>query len=240
MDADIGSVLSFLPLPRNENFVGRDNELLFLEKSLLSPKNHQRMAIHGLGGCGKSALTLEFAYRVMEKSPGHLVFWVSALSQERLELAFKEIAVRLRIPMEEDIDVKSLVCKTLSGSKIGHWLMVVDNADDSEVLLRNISTASASTRWADHLPHGDRGAVLFTSRSRKVAGDLSPGRTLELKDMGNADAEKLLAQHLTDKSALCDKPAIGTLFDLLTYLPLAIVQATAFINQNVSQSPTSG
>ena len=79
--------------------------------------------------------------------------------------------------------MKSLVCKILSAENPGHWLMVVDDANDSEVLLQDDTTAAVSTKWVDYLPSGDRGAIIFTTRSRKLANDLSSDKILELKDL---------------------------------------------------------
>lgn len=203
---------------------------------MLTATTHQRLAVYGLGGCGKSALALEFAYRTTKGSPGRFIFWVPAISQESVELAYKEIGTHLRIPgiTEENIDVISLVNKALSAGTRGDWLMIVDNADDPEVFLRTTNAELISTRWADQLPYGDRGAILFTTRSRKIASDLTAANTLELKDMNADDCEQLLARQLTKQLTVRDESAVGELLELLTHLPLAIVQAAAFINKNVS------
>jgi KaiC/GvpD/RAD55 family RecA-like ATPase len=56
------------------------------------------MTIYGLGGCGKSALAIEFAYRALAQRAGRLVVWVPATSRESFELAYREIGIRLRVP----------------------------------------------------------------------------------------------------------------------------------------------
>lgn len=176
---------------------------------------------------------------MVETSPGISVLWVPAISKESVDLAYREIGNLLRIPgiAEENVDARSHVNTTLNAATRGNWLMIVDNADDPEVFLRSTKAESLPTRWADHLPSSDRGTILFTTRSRKVASDLAAANTLELKDMGEDDAEKLLAQRLTKQLTILDKSAIGELLELLTHLPLAIVQAAAFMNKNVSQVP---
>jgi hypothetical protein len=175
---------------------------------------------------------------MIEGSPECSVFWVPAISKESVELAYREIGNLLCIPgiAEENVDARSLVNTTLNAATRGNWLMIVDNADDPDVLLRSTKAESRPTRWADHLPSGDRGTILFTSRSRKVASDLAAANTLELKDMNEDDAEQLLAQRLTKQLTVCDKSTIGELLELLAHLPLAIVQAAAFMNKNVSQA----
>jgi hypothetical protein len=127
------------------------------------------MTIYGLGGCGKSALALEFAYRALAKHARRLVFWVPAISQESFELAYREIGIRLRIPgiTDDNANIRKLVKDTLSSSSLGDWLMVVDNADDPRVLLGTTNSDPVSVRLSDYLPQSNRGAILFTTRSRK-------------------------------------------------------------------------
>jgi KaiC/GvpD/RAD55 family RecA-like ATPase len=79
------------------------------------------MTIYGLGGCGKSALALEFAYRALAGHARRLVFWVPAISPESFKLAYREIGVRLRIPgiSDDNADAKRLVKETLSLGNVG-------------------------------------------------------------------------------------------------------------------------
>jgi tetratricopeptide (TPR) repeat protein len=192
------------------------------------------MTIYGLGGCGKSALALEFAYRALARHARSVVFWVPAISLESFELAYWEIGVRLRIPgiTDDNVDVRKLVKDALSSGSLDDWLMIVDNADDSGLLFGTADNSLMSTRLNDYLPHSSRGTILFTTRSRKVAGDLTPSSVLELNDMSKAEARQLLARRLTKQGLLDDEMAVDELLERLTYLPLAIVQAAAFINNN--------
>jgi tetratricopeptide (TPR) repeat protein len=164
-----------------------------------------------------------------------MVFWVPAISQENFELAYHEIGVRLGVPgiTEDNADIRKLVKEALSSGSLGDWLMIVDNADDSGVLLGTTDNNPMSARLSDCLPHSNRGTILFTTRSRKVAGELTPSSVLELNDMSKAEARQLLARRLTKQGLLDDEEiAVDELLEKLTYLPLAIVQAAAFISNN--------
>ena len=191
------------------------------------------MTIYGLGGCGKSALAIEFAYRVAERR-ARLVFWVPAISQESFETAFREIGERLRIPgiADGNADVKKLVQATLGSEDIADWLMIVDNADDHDVLLGALDSNSKPARLRDYLPRSSRGAILFTTRSRKIAETLTPSNALEVTVMDQADVKQLLTRRMSKKTLLNDEVALDELLILLTNLPLAIVQAAAFMNNN--------
>jgi tetratricopeptide (TPR) repeat protein len=191
------------------------------------------MTIFGLGGCGKSALALEFAYRTLARQ-AMLVFWVPAISQESFDLAYREIGIRLRIPgiTDDNADFRSLVKETLSSESAGDWLIIVDNADDPGVLLDATTSDPTSARLSDCLPHSKRGTILFTTRSRKAAAELTQSNVLGLSEMNTAEARQLLARRITKQSLLNDERAVDELLELLTHLPLAMVQASAFINNN--------
>ncbi|KAJ6200269.1 LOW QUALITY PROTEIN: kinesin light chain 1 [Bipolaris maydis] len=218
---DSSAVLS-LPFPQNERFAGRESQLQSMKQT-----THQRLTIYGLGGCGKSALALEFAYCARADQSRCLVFWVPAISQESFELAYRDIGNQLRIPGIDDAnaDIKQLVRDTLSSGNLGSWLMTIDNADDSEVLLGTIK----STRLIDYVPCR---SVLFTTRSRKAATDLTPNNVLELNDTDRFKARQLFVHRINNQALLIDGTAVNALLEVLTGLPLAIIQAANFINQN--------
>lgn len=163
-----------------------------------------------------------------------MVFWVPAISEESFELAYREIGVRLHVLgiNDDNVDVKKLVLEALDSERSDHWLMIVDNADDGEVLLGNANGNSKTTRLSDYLPRSDRGAILFTTRNRKMARALTQNSVLRLNDMAKAEARQLLALRLTKQTLREDETAFDELLEALTYLPLAIVQAAAFMNNN--------
>jgi tetratricopeptide (TPR) repeat protein len=176
---------------------------------------------------------LEFAYRALARDAPRLVFWVPAISRESFELAYREIGMRLHVPGmgDDNADIKQLVKEALSSNK-RDWLMIVDNADDPEVLMSSAGNDPSETRLLDYLPYNDRGKIVFTTRSRKAAGDLTQGSMLELQDMGGVEAQQLLERRITKRALLAEERAVDELLETLTFLPLAIVQAAAFINNN--------
>jgi hypothetical protein len=65
----------------------------------------------------------------------------------------------------------------------------VDNADDPKVLMSGTSKDTKMDKLVEYLPNSSRGKILFTTRSRKAAGDLTQSSKLELKDMGKVEAK---------------------------------------------------
>jgi hypothetical protein len=213
-----------LPFPRNERFIGREEQLEELKQCLLPSNTHRCATIYGVRGCGKSALALEFAYRTLAShAVRKLVFWVPAISRESFELTYREIGIRLRIPgiTDDNTNVQKLVKDALGSETSGHWLMIVDNVNDRR-----------SAQLSDYLPHNNRGTILFITRSMKIARGLKPSSIIDLYDMSKAEARQLLARHITNQAFLDHEWAIDLLLERLTYLPLAIVQAAAFMDIN--------
>jgi tetratricopeptide (TPR) repeat protein len=228
------SAASLLPFERNEFFIGREDQLRKLEQDLFDPNHHKRMTLYGLGGCGKSALALEFVYRALARDASLYVFWVPALSQESFELAYREIGRHLRIPgiSEKNADIVTLVKEKLSSGSSGEWLMIVDNADDLSIMFGTTNGGPASVPLSDCVPYGNQGTVLFTTRSKDIAKILTPNSFLGLSDLSQPEARQLLARRVTQPSLLNNETAVDELLETLTYFPLAIVQAAAFLNNN--------
>ncbi|ETS74076.1 hypothetical protein PFICI_13942 [Pestalotiopsis fici W106-1] len=87
--------------PRNNDFVGRDAQLAQLKESLLRSQTDKSMvAIHGLGGIGKTQLALEFARSADESCS---VFWVPARTETSFSQAYKSIATLLGLAGNQDV-----------------------------------------------------------------------------------------------------------------------------------------
>ena len=218
----------YLPFSRNRRFIGRKNELDELQQKLVIRQECQKIAVVGLGGIGKTQIVLEFAQWVKREKPEYLIFWVSAVSLESFEQSCTEIARILRIPRPADdkTDVKELVRWYLSDSAAGKWLLVVDNADDMQVLY----TDGSSNGVVDFLPESDDGLTLFTSRRKEVGHSLVNGDIIEVGEMSEEEAVKFLSASLQEDSL--DDSATRQLVAELEYLPLAIAQAAAYIKIN--------
>ncbi|KAL4943463.1 hypothetical protein BDV06DRAFT_221210 [Aspergillus oleicola] len=228
------TVFRNIPFPKNEGFVGRGGQLSQLEELLFSPGRQRKVAITGLGGVGKTQVALEFAYRTQQSRPGCSIYWISATNLETLERTYFHIAQQLRLPglEEEGADVKKLLKDYLCGSSAGQWLLIFDNADDIDMWFGKSKGNTEPCRLSDCIPWSRTGSVLFTTRFKKVASKLAMQDVIRVPEMDEVKALELLSERLVDKSLLQDRDQAALLLKQLVYLPLAIVQAASYINEN--------
>ncbi|KAF1967823.1 hypothetical protein BU23DRAFT_658013, partial [Bimuria novae-zelandiae CBS 107.79] len=175
---------------------------------LLVDRDCQKMFIVGLGGTGKTQIALQFCHGLwlLPYEMAFSIFWVPALSMESFEQACASIVAALKIGQVgagED-DAKELLREHLSSDHTARWLLVLDNADDPDLVF----STEQSSGILDYLPESEKGITLFTTRTQEVAVSLTRGDVLELSKV----AEELL--------------------DKLACLPLAIAQAASYLNMN--------
>ncbi|KAH8658626.1 hypothetical protein BGZ60DRAFT_507289 [Tricladium varicosporioides] len=228
-----------VPFGQNNQFVGREKQLQEVIAKLAPEeyeKDCQRVAITGLGGIGKTQVALEAAFRIRERHPDCSVFWVSAVNVPSFEAAFLEIGLKFQIPgiNEDEANVKSLVQAYLSQETAGRWLLIVDNADDFSMLYQSTKESEknvGSPALANYLPFSCNGSILFTTRNHKAAVNQAGTNVVTIEDMTESESLELLKTSLVKKGKVIVEGDAKKLVRLLTYLPLAIKQAAAFINQ---------
>ncbi|KAJ6028611.1 Tetratricopeptide-like helical [Penicillium herquei] len=220
-----------IPFARNSRFVGRQQEIDRLEHLISHTSGGTKIAIHGLGGIGKTQIALELAYRIREKGSGCSVFWVPCVSYGSMEQAYMSIASALGISNTEPTKVKEKVKAHLSQESVAKWLLIFDNADDTEMWIEGSSTTPP---LKNILPRTGNGHILFTSRNRKLAVKLAAPNVLSVPDVDQTTALNILKKSVIRKDLLreINMNTADALLEQLGFLPLAISQAAAYINEN--------
>ncbi|RYP80699.1 hypothetical protein DL770_006113 [Monosporascus sp. CRB-9-2] len=218
-----------VPFGRNEGFVGRDHILQQLLTRIPPSANKddcQRMAIEGLGGVGKTQIALEAAYRVRDMDLDCSVFWVPAINAASFENSYREIGQKLQVQGidMDNADVKTLVKLALSQENAGKWLLIIDNADDLELLFGGPQSLS------DYLPISRNGSILLTTRDHRIAFKFTTRQADIITTMEMSEVEALaMLQNDLSESQVQSKQDTKRLLEALAYLPLAIKQASAYI-----------
>ncbi|ORX98184.1 hypothetical protein BCR34DRAFT_593257 [Clohesyomyces aquaticus] len=228
------SALWIMPFQRNPHFVGRSEEIAKIETILSRDDRCARAAIFGLGGVGKTQIALEFVNRWKDKHPDCSVFWIPVTTLQRMLEAYLDIGKLLRISGIEQnkANAESLVCQHLSDEASGKWLLVFDNADSTDIWMESTDGGTNSSCRIDGLPRSNKGSILFTTRTRKLATKLVGKNVVSVDEMDDTTARRMLKEALINRSLLDDRQATEGLLKKLTYPPLAISQAAAYVNAN--------
>lgn len=151
-----------------------------------------------------------------------------AVTRATLESACREIGHALGVPgiQDDTADVTKLVKTALSHANAGRWLLIIDNADDTELVFGD----AGGPPLLQCLPSSYQGSILFTTRNHEVASrlDVQPTGTFSVGQMSMAEAKQMLCNGLK-QSQITDISSTERLLDFLTFLPLAIKQASAYI-----------
>ncbi|GJP87273.1 kinesin light chain [Aspergillus niger] len=218
-----------IPFRRNPRFAGREDEITRIEGLFLQRNGPSKVAICGLGGVGKTQIALEMAYRMRNRDPNCSICWITCTSYESVEQAYMNIASKLRMTDIKPAEVKEKVKAYLSLESAGKWLVIFDNADDMGMWSTNDTTDTVLT---DFLPESEQGHILFTTRSRKVAVKLASSHVITVTEPNTETSVEILENSLVEKTLLNDRITALNLLKQLAFLPLAITQAAAYINEN--------
>ncbi len=225
-EAPTRPIIWSVPHLRNLYFTGREHVLAYLHETLDSKKTvalTQARAISGLGGIGKTQIAVEYAYRY-----GHeyqAVLWAKADAHKSLVSDFVTLADLLNLPEKDAADQRravDAVMRWLQGH--GQWLLILDNADDLEMVY-------------DFLPTRGAGHTLLTSRSQATGPNI---KGIELEKMEREEGTLFLlrrAKILVEDAPLeCasdkDRREAGVIWELLDGLPLALDQVAAYIEEH--------
>ena len=220
-----------VPFDRNHRFIGRESHLSELQEMLFMKDQTTKVAVMGLGGMGKTQVVLELIYRIREKHKRCSVIWIPAMNMESLQQAYRNVAQRLGIRGWDDnkSDVKTLVNHYLSKENAGQWVLVFDNADSIDMWIKSPENRHP---LIECLPRSNQGCIIFTTRDRKVAVKLAHQNIVKVTEMSENIATSLLQKYLVNQDLVSNEQDTKLLLTQLTCLPLAIVQAAAYINEN--------
>lgn len=203
----------------NPNFTGRVDYLEQLRARLTAGQPTavtQPLAVHGLGGIGKTQLALKCAQTY--KDTYAVGLWVSARDAAALPTEYAKLARELGLPAQDLQETDLIVAAVRDTLSRNHsWLLIFDNAEEPEQLNR-------------FLPHPIRGHVIITARTPNWRGlGIEP---LSLDVMTEADAVAFLHQRSGQTGDGAEAVAAE-----LGRLPLALQHAGAYIAETSMAYP---
>jgi len=190
-------------------FIGRRIQLQNLSEQL---SRHFKVLIYGLSGMGKTPIALRYACKSIddEHNDYKYIFWVNANSN-KIESSFSKIARSLNLQSQFRDSIKDVL------EKINEkWLLIFDDADDSE----NID---------EYIPNCSRNHhILITSRNKKIVDSISDEQSIYLREMNKEEAEDFLVSRTGLERNIFTKRIAKS----LGFFPLALEQSCAYIINN--------
>jgi hypothetical protein len=172
------------------------------------------------------------------------VYWVHASNAARFEQSYRDIADRVKIFGRRDpqANIFKLVHDWLCDSR-QRWLLVLDNVDDARFLLSDQADGHDQSQTTnaqiirkplrEYLPHCELGSIVITTRIKEAALKLVELRDIiAVEPMDELEAVELCEKKLGAQGDIQYNRTDATeLAAALEYMPLAIVQAVAYILQ---------
>ncbi|KAK3166744.1 hypothetical protein OEA41_009869 [Lepraria neglecta] len=217
-------------------FTGRRDELQQIDRVFNTSSGNlpPRCIIHGMPGIGKTQLALQFATLAFQRGQYPYVFWVSAVSVEKLTRDFSKLVDLVRLPGRHTLDQASKLTMARAwledSTAARSWLVVLDNvSEETAVILRDI------------LPRGDCGGrLLITTRTARIADVFNASGALSqlaLQPPGIGDAVAMLSAGVNLEREGKEEVSYTDakrLVQLVGKLPLAIDQAASYMRETGS------
>jgi tetratricopeptide (TPR) repeat protein len=212
-----------VPYQQNPYFTGRQAFLQDLKRKFHTQNpmqiNH-RIALHGMGGVGKTQCALAYIYA--NQNDYERIYWISGVNQASLLSGYQNIARKEGLQLidsgsENPVEAARMTLSWLKDQR--SWLLVIDNLDDIGIANQLLPENSPTTH------------TLITTRDRNAAG--IPAEPFEVGVLDSTDAIQLLL-NLSKISVSTDTPQHDQAAEIvqeLGYLPLAIEQAAAYIRE---------
>ncbi|KAJ7435004.1 hypothetical protein FB451DRAFT_1465790 [Mycena latifolia] len=166
--------------------------------------------LHGLGGAGKTRIALKFIQELSSRFSE--MFLIDTSTPETIDTGLKNIAATKTAGSRVQDALEWL------SSQSDEWLLLFDNADDPKINLHK------------SFPQCTHGNILITSQNPGLR--VYAGSHAIVSDMEATDAVELLLKSAAVATTPANKDIAIEIVKELCYLPLAIIQAGAFISQS--------
>lgn len=213
------------PPPRNEDFVGRNEDLTKLHSTLSA--SGSICVLSGVGGIGKTGAAIEYTYRY-EGAYSH-IFWINAESAISCADSYSLIATHLLVA-EDDVGYEQSRLITLGREFLEQtdlrWLIVFDNVNIWSDILEYLPTDPLKTH----------GSILITARKSNLSFLASlKCQSMELGALSLEEGRQLLLlsmQPNLDRRQLRSHPEYklaGEIATLAERLPLALAHIAGYL-----------
>ncbi|WQF85275.1 Putative tetratricopeptide-like helical domain superfamily [Colletotrichum destructivum] len=217
-------MLSTMPMA-TESFYGRNAELREMQTALDPSKpGRKSLLIYGMGGSGKTQLTLRHIQQ--EGTRYSAVIWINGSTQEHAQRSFAEAAGFISSSWPRDLPIPYagsddllMVSARLRLTLLTNWLLVIDSADNPE-----------QGQLSSFIPTCPHGSVLITSTRLLKLHGFKPDRPMSMNGLDPQSSQDLLVEMSgRDEDDNDDRMLAREIGKELSGMPLAVEQAGALI-----------
>jgi tetratricopeptide (TPR) repeat protein len=182
----------------------------------------------------KTQIALEYAYR-RRNITSCSVFWIHADSEARFTQDYTNLAKIASLP--PDLKGEDLLFAIKQWIELQtNWVLVLDNADDLKLFKKPYSATLEQQLYTPDLlqfvPRTQTKTILWTSRDSSILGSLvGVQRGIEVGSMTDQEAWELFSSSCGRSDVSQPSEEERELLRLLEKLPLAIVQAGAYMRK---------
>jgi hypothetical protein len=187
--------------------VAREEELAEMHRTLRGDGSRRTVVLHGLGGIGKTQLTVAYVRR--HKDAYSAIFWLNANDEDSLKQSFAKVAKRIlrehpsasrlsSVNTEAKLEkVVEAVNEWLSLAYNTRWLMIYDNYDNPKLPGQKDLSVLDIHRF---LPHSYKGSVIITTRSSRV----KIGHSLRVRKLENINEGLEILSRISGREGLTE------------------------------------
>ncbi|KAH8592628.1 hypothetical protein B0O99DRAFT_689484 [Bisporella sp. PMI_857] len=245
---DFSITFSLSGAPDIYHFVAREKELAEMHKELQGDGSRRIVTLHGLGGIGKTQLSIKYAKQ--HKDNYSAIFWFNIKDKDSLKQTLIKVAKQIirnypAASFPSSIDTKANFDEVVDAVKAWlslpnntRWLLIFDNYDNPKMAGNKDPSAIDIRKF---FPESYQGAIIITTRSSqvKLGHCIKVSKLLDMHDslkiLSNASDRKGL---IHGEQSYIQKLNLTTL-DIdarllakeLDGLPLALATAGAYLNQ---------
>ena len=194
-------------------FVGRTAELERLNAALAGPNRGAVLAVHGLGGTGKSTLAAHWAST--QATSYNPIWWITAGTPASIDAALAALTVALQPALSYALSLEALTERAVQWlSSHRGWLLILDNVNNPSDIAQLLA----------RVPTGR-----FVITSRRATGWHNLAQAVRLDVLKQTEAVDLLTGIIGGQEVGRDLDGAGELCAELGFLPLAVEQVGAYI-----------
>lgn len=209
----VNNFIESVPEHSEESYLTKLWKIFHEAPSKTDPFLSRQVTISGMGGSGKSSLSLSYAYEALKHKAYNIIYWIRSETETTLIESYKKVLKAINIPFEDnDLDENIIELIKNHIPDKGKSLLIYDNVPEPGFLARKVP---------------DSADILITSRC--AYGWPTPNN-IEIGVFRPKEA----AKYLFDRTNLIEtkentRQALE-LAEALGYLPLALSHAAGYIS----------